>query len=539
MVLSRGQKPESKAKPLDRGLNHAAMTSKTTDHIITMSTDQKEALIIVDQPTALGRDLRAALEELGWQTLVTNSVRPARKLLSENQFDLLILDETTLPEVQLADILSDRPEKIPVFVITTQDGTQLQTTLDPDALLSYPLIPAELQDALTQKRTRPDTAILGRSDAMQQIRESVAQIAPTPVSVLITGESGSGKNLIAEAIHRQSARSDEPFLIINCGAIPETLLESELFGHEKGAFTDARAQRSGIFEAANRGTVFLDEIGEMSLSAQVRLLRVLDAKEVTRLGSTAPIAVDVRVIAATNRNLQQAVAEGKFRQDLYQRLRVIEIEMPPLRTHPNDIPLIAQNIIQKQSAELRMPPIEFAPDAMNALQQYHWPGNVRELINLIERLMVLSKTRHISALDLAQYLQTSPVTEPSYLPVLAGKTPAESDRDLLYWAILEVAKDIKELKAYLMQSMQTPVQNTPTPVLPIYDTPIEDTEIKETVGAGFKPEPTEEDIRPLRELEREAIANALRVTGGHRERTAKLLGMAVRTLYRKIDQYDL
>ena len=508
-----------------------------------MSTEQKEALIIVDQPAELGRDLRVELEELGWQTLVTNSARPARKLLSENQYDLLILDETTLPEadVQLADILSEQPETIPIFAITTREGTQLQTApaLEPDALLSYPLIPAELRDALTQKRTRPDTAILGRSDAIQQIRESVAQIAPTPVSVLITGESGSGKNLIAEAIHQQSARSREPFLIINCGAIPETLLESELFGHEKGAFTDARTQRSGIFEAANRGTVFLDEIGEMSLSAQVRLLRVLDAKEVTRLGSTAPIAVDVRVIAATNRNLQQAVAEGKFRQDLYQRLRVIEIEMPPLRAHPYDIPLIAQNIIQKQSDELRMPPIEFAPDAMNALQQYHWPGNVRELINLIERLMVLSKTRHITAADLAQHLATTPETEPSYLPVLAGKTPAESDRDLLYWAILEVAKDVKELKAYIMQSMQTPVQNTPTPVLPIYDTPIEDTEIKETAGAGFKPAPTEKDIRPLRELEREAIANALRVTGGHRERTAKLLGMAVRTLYRKIDQYDL
>ncbi len=507
------------------------MTNKITNHITIMSTDQKEAISIVDQPTELGRDLRAALEELGWQTLVTNSVRAARKLLSENQFDLLILDETTLPEVQRADILSDQPEEIPIFVITTQDGTQLQTApaLYPDALLSYPLIPAELQNALTQKRTPPDTAILGSSDAIQQIRESVAQIAPTPVSVLITGESGAGKNLIAEAIHRQSTRSDQPFLIINCGAIPETLLESELFGHEKGAFTDARTQRSGIFEAANRGTVFLDEIGEMSLSAQVRLLRVLDAKEVTRLGSTAPIAVDVRVIAATNRNLQQAVAEGKFRQDLYQRLRVIEIEMPPLRAHPQDIPLIAQNIIEKQSRELRMPPIEFAPDAMNALQQYHWPGNVRELINLIERLMVLSKTRHISAMDLAQYLDTSPVTEPSYLPVLAGKTPAESDRDLLYWAILEVAKDVKELKAYIMHNMQTPVQNTPTPVLPIYDAPIEETEIKETdVG-----------IRPLRELEREAIANALRVTGGHRERTAKLLGMAVRTLYRKIDQYDL
>lgn len=394
-----------------------------------------------------------------------------------------------------------------------------------------------------QKEALIMTTILGRSDTMQQIRESVAQIAPTPVSVLITGESGSGKNLIAEAIHRQSARSDQPFLIINCGAIPETLLESELFGHERGAFTDARTQRSGIFEAANRGTVFLDEIGEMSLSAQVRLLRVLDAKEVTRLGSTAPIAVDVRVIAATNRNLKQA---ADFRQDLYQRLRVIEIEMPPLRAHPQDISLIAQNIIQKQSDELHMPPIEFAPDAINALQQYHWPGNVRELINLIERLMVLSKTRHISALDLAQHLDTSPVTEPSYLPVLAGKTPAESDRDLLYWAILEVAKDVKELKAYMMQSMQT----SPPPSLPvpIYGAPIEDTEIgyTEAEEAGFErgmkavqPAPTEKDIRPLQDLEREAIANALRITGGHRERTAKLLGMAVRTLYRKIDQYDL
>jgi DNA-binding NtrC family response regulator len=503
-----------------------------------MPTDQKEALIIVEQPTELGRDLRAELENLGWQTLVTNSARPARKLIAENPFDLLVLDETTLPEVQLTDILSDQPEKIPIFVITTQGGTQLQTApaLDPDALLSYPLIPAELHDALTQKRTPPDTAILGRSDAMQQIRESVAQIAPTPVSVLITGESGSGKNLIAEAIHRQSARSDAPFLVVNCGAIPETLLESELFGHEKGAFTDARAQRSGIFEAADRGTVFLDEIGEMSLSAQVRLLRVLDAKEVTRLGSTAPIAVDVRVIAATNRNLEQAVAEGKFRQDLYQRLRVIEIEMPPLRAHPQDIPLIAQNIIQKQSDELRMPPIEFAPDAINALQQYHWPGNVRELINLIERLMVLSKTRHITAADLAQHLATTRVAEPSYLPVLAGKTPAESDRDLLYWAILEVAKDVKELKAYLMQSMQTsPPQSFPIPV-PIEETEIGYTEAETPVETQAL---TEKDIRPLRELEREAIANALRVTGGHRERTAKLLGMAVRTLYRKIDQYDL
>ena len=384
--------------------------------------------------------------------------------------------------------------------------------------------------------------IIGRSAAIEQVRESIAQIAPTPVSVLITGQSGSGKNLVAEAIHRQSTRRDNPFLIVNCGAIPETLLESELFGHEKGAFTDARTKRQGIFEAAHRGTVFLDEIGEMSPSAQVRLLRVLDAKEVTRLGNTRAIPVDVRVIAATNRNLQQAVSQGAFRQDLYQRLRVIEIEMPPLHNRPQDIPLIAEHHIQKLSAEHHMPPIEFTPDALALLRQYHWPGNVRELINLIERLMVLSKTRRISASDLAPYLDAPPEPEPSFLPVPTGKTPAESHRDLLYWAILEVARDVKELKAYLMQNLQP----NPLPGLPVYDAPIEGTEIVEytepsdtTEPPAPDPTPTEADIRPLRELEREAIVNALRATGGHRKRTAKLLGMSERTLYRKIDQYKL
>ena len=511
-----------------------------------MSNDRKEALIIVAHPIPLGRDLRAELEELGWQTVSTNSARPAGKLIAENRFALIILDETLAPEAiaQLVEVLSSRPEKTRLFAIATRGGAQLPDALAPDAILSFPFNPTELRDALHRDRDRNGPAIIGRSDAIRQIRESIAQIAPTPVSVLITGESGSGKNLIAEAIHRQSGRSDKPFLIVNCGAIPETLLESELFGHEKGAFTDARTKRHGIFEAADRGTVFLDEIGEMSPSAQVRLLRVLDAKEVTRLGSTRAIPVDVRVIAATNRDLQRAVSQGAFRQDLYQRLRVIEIEMPSLHARPRDIPLIAEHFIQKQSAELRMPPIEFTSDALALLQQYHWPGNVRELINLIERLMVLSKTRRISASDLASYLDAPLEPEPSFLPIPTGKTPAESDRDLLYWAILEVARDVKELKAYFMQNLQHP------PTLPVYNAPIENapiegteiveyTETPETEPQASDPTPTEADIRPLKDLEREAIANALRATGGHRKRTAKLLGMSERTLYRKIDHYDL
>lgn len=512
-------------------------------HRIPMAADKNEALIIADHPD-LGRDLRAALEDLGWQTVVTNSVGPGRKLVQKNHLGLLVLDESLFGEAaaQLSGVLQDRPDKIPLLVVTTHGEKQLQPTSNfaPDALLTYPLISSELNGALRQlagqQQRERDSIILGKSEAIQQIRETVAQIAPTPVSVLITGESGSGKNLIAEAIHQQSTRSDKPFLIVNCGAIPETLLESELFGHEKGAFTDASFQRQGIFEAADQGTVFLDEIGEMSLSAQVRLLRVLDAREVTRLGSTVPISVDVRVIAATNRNLQQAVAEGKFRQDLYQRLRVIEIEIPPLRSRPKDIPQIAQHYIQKLSNDLNVPPIGFEPDAQMILQRYGWPGNVRELINLIERLMVLSKTRQIAASDMASYLDTSPAPEPTHLPVHLGKTPAESDRDLLYWAILEVARDVKELKAYLMQNLQTPPSN-PVPSLPVYQeqTPIEGTEIEYTDATP----PAEKDVRPLAEIEREAIVKALRATNGHRKRAAELLGMAERTLYRKIDMYDL
>ena len=506
-----------------------------------MATEKREVLILADQ-SKLGRDLRAELEDLGWQTIVTNSVGPSRKLIQKNKLDLLILDETLLPAAasQLTEVLQTRPDPIPLIVITTQEGTQLKTAsaLAPDVLLSFPLITAELHDAVHRLLAKQDlpSMILGRSRAILQIKESVAQIAPTPVSVLITGESGSGKNLIAEAIHQQSTRSNNAFLIVNCGAIPETLLESELFGHEKGAFTDASSQRQGIFEAANRGTVFLDEIGEMSLTAQVRLLRVLDAKEVTRLGSTKPLSVDVRVIAATNRDLQQAVSQGTFRQDLYQRLRVIEIDLPPLRSRTEDIPHIAQHFIQKHSTDLNVPPIEFDPDALVVLQRYVWPGNVRELINLIERLMVLSKTRHISPPDLAPYLDTSSIPEQTNLPIHLGTTPAESDRDLLYWAILEVARDVKELKAYLMQNLQNPPARS-LPSLPTYQeqTPIEGTEIEYTEATP----PTENDVRPLRDIEREAIIHALRVTDGHRKRAAKLLGMAERTLYRKIDQYDL
>lgn len=505
---------------------------------------KKEALIIAHQPD-LTQTVRSELEQLGWQTVATNSVGPARKLVRKNELGLIVLDEALFTEAdaQLGPMLQERPNPILLLLVTTQNGQALQHAIDlaPDALIEYPLPPQALQNTLHRltAHQRPDIHILGKSEAIRQIRQIIRQIAPTPVSVLITGESGAGKNLIAEAIHQLSPRKDKRFITINCGAIPETLLESELFGHEKGAFTDARIQREGIFEAANNGTVFLDEIGEMSLSAQVRLLRVLDAREVTRLGSTQPLSVDVRVIAATNRDLQQAVSAGQFRQDLYQRLRVVEIEVPPLRSRPEDVPQLIEQFVKQHSAELNMPPITFDDDALRVLQQYRWPGNARELKNLINRIMVLSTTRQITTTILSDHLQsTAPPTQSntSNLPVHLGKTTAESDRDLLYWAILEVARDIKELKAYLMQH---PPSN-PVRSLPFFhpDQAHIDpaTEVEYTEAS---PMPSEEDIRPLQDVERDTIIKALRATGGHRKKAAELLGMAERTLYRKIQQYNL
>ena len=519
------------------------------------SQSRGEALIVTVHQE-LGRDLRSELEAEGWQTVVTNSVGPARKLLKRDSVGLLIVDEESLPDVssQLGERLRLRSDEIALLLLATREGRQARTVkgLEPLQIIDVPLRPEQLGDALAQfdrkRQVKKGSKILGRSEAVQQIREIVAQIAPIPVSVLVTGESGTGKNLVAEAIHQLSPRRNARMITVNCGAIPESLLESELFGHEKGAFTDARTQRQGIFEAADGGTVFLDEIGEMSLSAQVRLLRVLEAREITRLGSTRPITVDVRVIAATNRDLQQAVAEGKFRRDLYYRLKVVEIPIPPLRSRPEDIPILLDRFIQEYMQEHNVPPIELDAQSMALLESYRWPGNVRELSNLVERLMVLSVNRKISAADIAAYLEDLDRTAPSgygnpNLPVYLGKTPEESHHDLLLYSILEVARDIKEM-AREIKEMKAFVMGNQAEVrsLPVFQPEEaafaeEDTEV-EYAEADVHP-PAAEEIKPIREVEKEAIIRALRAMGGHRKRAAKLLDMPERTLYRKIRQYNL
>jgi len=244
--------------------------------------------------------------------------------------------------------------------------------------------------------------IIAKSSKMQRVIEVIKVVAKSNATVLITGESGTGKELVARAIHSQSHRRNKPFVAVSCAALPESLLESELFGHEKGSFTGAYAQKKGKFEFANGGTLFLDEVGEMSANIQVHLLRVLEEKEFTRVGGNESIKVDVRVISATNKDLRKAIEKQEFREDLYYRLNVVNIELPPLRERKEDIPLLAEYFLNKFTAENRKDVTKFSPEAMELVLDYDWPGNVRELENAIERAVILAKDSLIAVADLPQ-----------------------------------------------------------------------------------------------------------------------------------------
>jgi DNA-binding NtrC family response regulator len=367
--------------------------------------------------------------------------------------------------------------------------------------------------------------IVGRSAEMEEVVEAIMQVAPTEVPILIEGESGTGKDVIARAVHLASRRSDQPFEAINCGAVAEGVLESELFGHERGAFTGAVSRRAGMFERAHRGTIFLDEVGETSPNMQVKLLRVLEAGEILRVGGVETVRVDVRVIAATNRKLGDSVREGSFRQDLYYRLKGINLYLPPLRSRKEDIPILTRYFLAQSNARHRKTVRSVDAAGQRRLVEYAWPGNIRELKNALDTLVVLSSGPRISDEAVAAQLSDSPSADtvsagPGLLPVALHRTKDEAEREMIYASILALHRDVREILSLLQE------RAGPSP------------------WEGLKEVRTEPDLDEetgvsLAQMERTAIKEALNRFSGNRRKAAEALGISERTLYRKIREYGL
>lgn len=366
---------------------------------------------------------------------------------------------------------------------------------------------------MTREEFKKQNNIVGHSKSINDLVDIVLQISDTDITVLIYGESGVGKEIFARAIHNSSKRAGKELITVNCGAIPEGILESELFGHRKGSFTGAIEGRKGYFEIADGGTLFLDEIGEMPLTTQVKVLRAIEFKEFMRIGAETVTRVDVRIIAATNKDLQEQVDKKKFRDDLYFRLKAVALSIPPLRKRKEDIEVLASYFISNyaNSNKLNLP--QLTSDALEILKHYNWPGNVRELKNTLETAIALSRDGILDADSFNSLIVQQEQAESNRnLPVYLRKSPEEADRELFYRALFEIKKDLIELKDIILNQHQE----------------------------SFAQKSVEEkELLTLDELEKNAIQAALDKTRGSKRKAAKLLNISERTLYRKIKQYEL
>jgi DNA-binding NtrC family response regulator len=368
-----------------------------------------------------------------------------------------------------------------------------------------------------------ELGIVGKSVEMREIVDVVKQVAPTDITVLITGESGVGKEVVAKAIYQASNRSTKPLVTVNCGAIPEGLMESELFGHERGSFTGASEQRRGYFEIADGGTIFLDEIGELPPSAQVKFLRVLETGEYLRVGSSAPRKVNVRVIAATNKDLESAVRHSEFRQDLFFRLRSVNIYIPPLRKRVEDIPVLVEKFAREFCAKNQIRFSGISPEAMELLKAYSWPGNVREVRNVVESMLVLEGGKALEAEDVRKHLRDDHLgVEERGLPVPLSKSVEEAERELMLRALLDIKGNIVELRNLVSQQIRA----------------LEVSHQGQPVSAAQR-NPSEEPDLSLSGMERKMIVEALERHKGNRRVAARVLKISERTLYRKIKEYGL
>lgn len=379
--------------------------------------------------------------------------------------------------------------------------------------------------------------IIGNCPALNRAIDVALQVAPTDLSVLIAGESGVGKETFPQIIHQNSPRKHGQYIAVNCGAIPEGTIDSELFGHEKGSFTGALADRKGYFEVSDGGTIFLDEVGELPIPTQARLLRILETGEFLKVGSSKVLKTNVRIVAASNVNLIQAVAEGKFREDLYYRLSTVPIQIPPLRERQEDIVLLFRKFAGDCAEKYRMPAIRLEEDARQLFLSYRWPGNVRELKNITERISVIEENRDITAAILRQYL---PDMNMEKYPVLVKQDPEQkifnSEREILYQVLFDMKKDVNELKKLVHDimggKMQMPVSEEATYTRPIHSVH----SVQPTIQDA---EDVVEETFSLEDVEKEMIRKALEKHNGRRKNAAADLKISERTLYRKIKEYDL
>jgi nitrogen regulation protein NR(I) len=464
-------------------------------------------ILIIDDDDQLRKSFHKLLLQEGYSIDSAASGEAGITMIRQNPPDLVILD-MRLPGMngfETFKVIHDLEPKLPVIIMTAYGTTETAIEATKMGAFDYILKPFDIPDMLTvigqaieagrfmrspvDMNGAPDSAnreaIIGRSLPMQEVYKAIGRVAPTEATVLVRGESGTGKELVARAIYQHSLRANKPFLVINCVAIPDSLLESELFGYEKGAFTGASHRRVGKLEQASGGTVFLDEIGDMPFSLQAKMLRLLQERSIERLGGRETIPVDVRIIAATNRNLESAIEAGRFREDLYYRLKVVTIWLPPLKERSGDIPLLSEYFLSRFFKELCMDCPGITPEAELLLSNHPWPGNVRELANTIQKSVIFNRGAPLSLDDISN--------------AISEKSPAAEDggekHDLM-------------LRRILHQALMTHSGEN------VFDT------VMDQVAGIF-------------------ISEALNLSGGNRSRAAKLLGLSRPTLHSKIEKYGL
>jgi DNA-binding NtrC family response regulator len=493
-------------------------------------------LTLADLETAV--PLNAALEQAGFSTELVAPVDDARATVRRARPDLVVITGAVHEAIAL-DLVTYAKEleayTLALLEPTDSERTERIERLGATALMTKPIAPVEAVAAVRRlvdrRRLQQRIGIIGQSGAIYQVLVKIEQMAPVTSTVLIQGESGTGKELVAKALHDLSGRRGRPFIPVNCAALPETLLESELFGHEKGSFTGAAERRLGRFELADTGTIFLDEIGDVPPTTQVKLLRVLETRTFFRVGGTQPIKVDVRVVAATNKALKESVAMGEFREDLYYRLSVLNIDLVPLRERREDIPLLVRRFIREFASQHDRQFRGITPEALHRLTEAHWPGNVRQLRNLIESMVVLAPGAEIRAADIpAEVLEGAH----TLLPVLASsghRQPGAQEFEFILRSLMDLRLQVEELRRRLDErpSKVQVIEIPETSVMPLHE---------------VMPEPAPSDVlyRPgmtMADVEKATISAALKESRGNRRQAAAKLGIGERTLYRKIKEFGL